>query len=123
MARKMIRFTATPEKLAEIRASVDWARLDAMTEEEIEAGIAADPDASPPMTDAEITAARVQWIRNRLGLSQPDFAREFRIPVGTLRDWEQGRREPDAASWAYLRVIEHAPDTVRAALAGPPRAA
>lgn len=123
MARKMTRITASPEKLAEIRADVDWARVKAMTDAEIEAGIAADPDAVQSMSDAEITAARVQWIRKKLGLSQPDFAAEFHIPVGTLRDWEQGRREPDTAAWAYLRVIEHAPDTVRAALAAAPRAA
>lgn len=37
------------------------------------------------------------------------------IPIGTLRDWEQGRKEPDAAAKAYLRVIAREPDTVRKA--------
>jgi putative transcriptional regulator len=37
--------------------------------------------------------------------------------VGTLRDWEQGRKEPDAAAKAYLHVIASEPELVRKALA------
>ena len=54
------------------------------------------------MTDEEWAAAppmpRVAIIRHALKLSQDDFAAHFHIPVGTLRDWEQGRKEPDAAA-------------------------
>lgn len=120
--RKMIRVSATPEALEEIKRGVNWARVHSMTEEEIERGIAADPDAAPPMSDAEITAARVRWVRKATGLTQEQFAERYRIPVGTLRDWEQGRREPDAAALAYLRVIEREPEAVARALA-PPEAA
>ena len=42
-------------------------------------------------------------------VSQEEFAAQFLIPIGTLRDWEQGRKEPDAAAKAYLRVIASAP--------------
>ena len=100
-----------------IKRGVDWARVRSMSEEEIERGIAADPDAAAPMSDAEITAARVRWVRQRDGLSQEQFAARYRVPVGTLRDWEQGRREPDAAALAYLRVIEREPEAVARALA------
>lgn len=120
--KRMTRVDATPEAMAEIKRGVDWARVRAMTEEEIERGIAADPDAAPPMSDAEITAARVRWVRKAAGLSQEQFAARYRVPVGTLRDWEQGRREPDAAALAYLRVIEREPEAVARALA-PPAAA
>ena len=44
-------------------------------------------------------------------------AQAFRIPIGTLRDWEQHRAEPDACAKAYLAVIAAEPDVVRAALA------
>ena len=44
------------------------------------------------------------------------LSERLHIPIGTLRDWEQGRKEPDAAAKAYLRVIASAPDTVRKAL-------
>ena len=41
------------------------------------------------------------------GLSQTEFARTYGIPLGTLRDWEQGRSDPDAAGVAYLTAIIH----------------
>jgi putative transcriptional regulator len=48
-------------------------------------------------------------VRQALGLSQEEFAERFKIPVGTLRDWEQGRVEPDQAARAYLMVIARNP--------------
>lgn len=60
----------------------------------------------------------IKAIRQRMGLSQAMFAEQFGFSVSTLRNWEQGKRRPDPAVRAYLRVIEKAPDTVRAALAG-----
>lgn len=59
----------------------------------------------------------IKAIRRRMGLSQTMFAQQFGFSVSTLRNWEQGKRRPDPAVRAYLRVIEKAPDTVRAALA------
>ena len=56
-------------------------------------------------------------LRRTLRLSQQDFAAHYRIPIGTLRDWEQGRKEPDAAARAYLHVIASEPDMVRKAIA------
>jgi putative transcriptional regulator len=96
-----------------------------MTEAERHAAAMADPDARP-MTEAEWKAAprvpQVFLIRRRLRLSQEEFAAQFHIPVGTLRDWEQRRKEPDAAAKAYLRVIALEPQMVRKALARrPPR--
>jgi putative transcriptional regulator len=97
----------------------DLSRFDAMTDEERHAAAMADPDARP-MTDEEWARARpvprVWIIRRAFKLSQEEFAAQFHIPIGTLRDWEQGRKEPDAAAKAYLRVIASAPDTVRKAL-------
>jgi putative transcriptional regulator len=51
-----------------------------------------------------------------LSLSQAQFAAQFQIPLATLKDWEQGRRQPEAAAWAYLQVIEGEPAAVRRAL-------
>jgi putative transcriptional regulator len=59
---------------------------------------------------------QVSVIRRALKLSQEDFAGAFHIPIGTLRDWEQGRKEADAAARAYLRVIARQPEIVRKAL-------
>ena len=61
----------------------------------------------------------VKAIRRSLRMSQENFARTYKIPVATLRAWEQGRRHPDATVAAYLRVIERYPKEVRQALAAP----
>ena len=102
------------------KRKLDWSRADAMTAEQRRIAAAADLD-NRPMTDAEWAAAprvpQVSVIRRALKLSQEDFAGAFQIPIGTLRDWEQGRKEPDAAARAYLRVIAREPDAVRKALA------
>lgn len=55
-------------------------------------------------------------IRADLGLSQPQFARRFRIPLGTLRDWEQGRKMPDAPARALIQVIRLEPKAAERAL-------
>lgn len=58
----------------------------------------------------------VKSLRSRLDLSQAQFAERFKISVGTLRDWENGRRQPEGPALALLRVISYAPDVVEKAL-------
>jgi len=59
----------------------------------------------------------VAALRKRLGLSQDRFAKRFGLSPATVRDWEQGRRQPDAPARNFLRVIEYAPETVERAIA------
>ncbi len=100
----------------------DWARLDAMSEEEIEANARSDPD-NPPLTEEELSQLRrvvdAVRIRKALGMTQVEFAETFEIPLGTLRDWEQKRSfiSHNQAAASYLRVIEQNPEAVIAALA------
>ena len=79
-----------------------------------------DPD-DRPLTDADLARMKrtpqVKLVRRALGLTQEEFANQFHIPIGTLRDREQGRNVPDKAAEAYLRVIARDPDAVRRALA------
>ena len=96
-----------------------WSRFDAMTDEERHAAAMSDPDAQPWTPEQWARAKktpRVKIIRRVLGLSQEEFAARFAIPPGTLRDWEQARKEPDAAARAYLRVIARNPAAVAEAL-------
>jgi putative transcriptional regulator len=58
----------------------------------------------------------VRAIRRRLYLSQADVARIYRIPLATLKNWEQGRHQPDAPAAAYLQVIANRPREAREAL-------
>jgi putative transcriptional regulator len=90
-----------------------------MTEAELSAAAASDADARP-MTTEELSSARrvprTKTLRRALGLTQEEFAGRFHIPLGTLRDWEQGRCEPDQPARAYLTVIAREPEAVRRAL-------
>jgi putative transcriptional regulator len=98
------------------RGETDWTRIEALTGEQALQNAVADPD-NPPLTDEQLARMRrvpnPQEIRQRLGLTQREFATQFQIALGTLRDWEQGARRPDSAAKAYLRVIAAAPDAVR----------
>jgi putative transcriptional regulator len=58
----------------------------------------------------------VKAIRSRLGMTQEEFAACFGFSVNTLRHWEQGKRQPEGPTRAYLIVIDKAPGAVRKAL-------
>lgn len=116
----------TPEQRAAAYAAIDLARIDAMTDEDIARQIADDPDAPPDLSDAPPDLVRpihpaggvnVRGIRAKLNLTQTEFAARFGFPVGTLRDWEQGRTVPDAAAQTLLFVIEREPALVAAVVA------
>lgn len=63
-----------------------------------------------------IAVPDVRAIREELGLSQQAFASAYRIPLATLKGWEQGRRQPDATASAYLSVIARLPSEAREVL-------
>lgn len=99
-----------------------WAQLRSKTNAQVLAEARADPDALPVedrhpgnlgRPGRSSAVARIRW---KLGLSQREFAAAFGIPLGTLRDWEQHRRQPDRAVQSYLEVIARDPVAVRRAL-------
>jgi len=102
------------------RGDTDWARLDAMTDEEVVAAALSDPDAQP-LTPEQLAkmrrVSRVKVLRHRLGMTQAEFAEAFHLPITTLRDWEQHRSTPDAPARALLLAIERDPDVMRRLLA------
>lgn len=96
-----------------------WQELRDMSDDEVMRRALADPDAQPASEEWLATAKRVprvKTIRRALGMTQEEFAERYLIPLGTLRDWEQGRTEPDQAAQAYLKVIAKEPETVSRAL-------
>ena len=130
----MTRRTTTQAKQADERAGrdslqeesslpefqTDWARLEAMTDEEALQNALNDPDSLPLTPGQRSRLRRVpnpKAIRLAMGLTQEAFARRFEISLGTLRDWEQGVHIPDSTAKAYLRVIEADPEAVVQALA------
>lgn len=95
-----------------------------MTPDEVEAAARTDPDAQP-LTAADLATMkripRAKTLRRALGLTQEEFAARYHIPLGTLRDWEQGRTEPDQPARAYLLVIARDPEGVQRALQAEPQ--
>lgn len=98
------------------RGDTDWARVNSMTDEEVLAAARSDPDAQP-LTSEELARMQrispVKALRQRLGMTQVEFAEAFHLPVSTLRDWEQRRSTPDAPARALLQAIELEPETMR----------
>lgn len=125
MAEKdtIVRYEPVPGKQTD--GGTDWDRVDALTDEEVEAAALSDPD-NPPLTPEQLARMRrmpnVQQIRKAQGLSQMEFAERFAIPVSAVRDWEQGRYSPPAAAITLLNVIEHRPDAVVEAISEARRA-
>ena len=58
----------------------------------------------------------VKAIRAKLDMTQEEFAGRFGFSVNTLRHWEQGARQPEGPTRAYLLVIDRAPQAVQKAL-------
>ena len=81
-----------------------------------------EPDPDAPLSDDEfergLGARLARKARASAGLSQAAFAERYGIPLRSLRDWEQGRRAPDAAAKSYLRVIARIPEEVASVLRG-----
>jgi putative transcriptional regulator len=76
-----------------------------MIDEEILQAALDDADARPLDVERLKPVPRVRTLRRTLGLTQEEFSGRYHIPLGTLRDWEQGRSVPDAPARAYLEVI------------------
>ncbi|HET6941639.1 MAG TPA: helix-turn-helix domain-containing protein [Sphingomicrobium sp.] len=55
----------------------------------------------------------IKALRAKRNMTQGEFARAYRLPIGTVRDWEQHRREPDTGSKLYLSMIEADPEGVQ----------
>lgn len=90
-----------------------------MTRSAVERAAFANLDAQP-LSDADLKRMKRtpqgRIIRRALGMTQKEFATRYRIPLGTLRDWEQGHATPDQPTQAYLTVIARSPEGVQQAL-------
>ena len=102
---------------------VDWRAVDATTDSDIAAQIAADPDTAPDTTalgEGRVVHppdhVDVSAIRKKLHMSQERFARRYGFSVWSVRNWEQGRRRPEGPARVLLRVIETDPKAVDKAL-------
>ena len=88
------------------------ARLKNVSDAEAESRALSDPD-NPPLSKEQlkrmVLAREVRLIREKTGLSQPQFAARFHIGLARLRDFEQARSEPDFIVRVFLRMIQEDP--------------
>jgi putative transcriptional regulator len=82
------------------------------------AGVVARPSIVRPATGGEADAVDVAALRQRLGMTQEQFARVFQIALPVVRNWEQGRNKPDGVATVMLRMIEAHPKEVEELLWG-----
>jgi putative transcriptional regulator len=118
---KYVRLTMTPEQMRKASRSIDWKRVRAMTDEEIERNALDDPDSIVPFdeaTEPQLVPPMpdVALLRRRLKLSQAEFATRFGFSVATVRNWEQGRVLADGPARILLAVIANEPQAVIRAL-------
>jgi putative transcriptional regulator len=116
------KFTKRQKRTA--KGPTDWKKVEAMTERQIIAAAKSDPDAQP-LKNSElkhfkcvhpVKEVNVKDIRNKLHISQEQFAKYFGVSVRTVQEWEQHRKTPTATARNFLRVIEVAPGIVQKAL-------
>ena len=112
---------STPDSVLKALAETDWDALDAMTDEDIRRQIRENPDAAPEATGLrgwkQVDPVDVHAIRQKIGLTQREFALLFAISIGTVRNWEQGRRVPRGPARALLNIIHDEPEAVLRSLA------
>ena len=105
----------TMEQIKASKPRVDRAKLDATTEEDIRRYMIEDgEDPDEELRDEDIISP--WYIRRRLKMSQTEFADALRIPVATLRNWEQNRVGMDPSTVALMTIIAREPEVALRAL-------
>jgi putative transcriptional regulator len=102
-----------------VQGNTDWNKVFKISEEEI--SLAAQQDLDNPLsTKQELKKFQsipdIKIIRNKLHMTQEEFSKSFHLPLGTIRDWEQGVRQPDTAARVLLQVISRIPKEILKAL-------
>ncbi len=107
------------------KGRTNWDKVKSLTERQIVTAAKSDADAKP-LTRAQLKKFKrvnppkeidVKSIREKLHVSQKEFAGYFGVSVRTIQEWEQHRRTPTTIARNFLRVIEKAPKEVLKALA------
>ena len=109
------------EQIKASRPTLDGAKIDATTEEDIRRHMIVDgqdPDADLPPPEAwSPDVASLRW---RLKMTQEAFANALGVPVATVRNWEQHRTRPDPAARSLLIILSREPEAALCALAADP---
>jgi putative transcriptional regulator len=104
------------EQIRRLRPRIDRAKIDATTDADIRKHMREDDQQETDLSRfAPVVPPRL--LRKRLGMTQDEFAKALRIPLATLRNWEQGRVLPDPAARSLLTIVARNPKAALRALA------
>ena len=104
------------EKIRRLKPRINRAKIDATTEADIRRHMREDDQAESQLAGF-MPVIPPQLVRKQLGLTQAQFAKALRIPLSTLRNWEQGRVMPDPAARSLLTIVAKNPKAALRALA------
>jgi putative transcriptional regulator len=106
----------TMENIRRMKPRINRAKIAAATEADIRRHMSEDGEDESDFADfAPVIPPRV--LRTKLQMTQTEFARALRIPLATLRNWEQGRVLPDPAARSLLTIVARNPRAALRALA------
>ena len=100
-----------------MKPTIDRAKIDATSEADIRRHMIEDGQDSESDLSGFTPIVPPQVLRRHLGMTQAEFARALRIPLSTLRNWEQGRVLPDPAARSLLTIVARNPKAALKALA------
>ena len=106
----------TLESIRRVKPRIDRRTIDATTEADVQRHMREDGQQETDLTGFA-PVIPPQLLRKRLGMTQGEFARALRIPLSTLRNWEQGRVLPDPAARSLLAIVAKNPRAALRALA------
>ncbi len=106
----------TMESIRRMKPRIDRAKIDATSEADIRRHMRDDDQEDGGLSDFA-PVIPPQSLRKRLGMTQAQFARALRVPLSTLRNWEQGRVMPDPAARSLLAIVAKNPKAALRALA------
>jgi putative transcriptional regulator len=113
----MVLVRRTLDRIRRLRPKIDRAKLDATSEVDIRRHMIEDGQDPARNLAGFAPVIPPQVLRKRLGMTQAEFASALRIPLSTLRNWEQGRVLPDPAARSLLAIVAKNPKAALKALA------
>jgi len=113
----MARVRRTLEHIRRVKPRIDRDKIDATSEADIRRHMIEDGQDTSASLMGFAPVIPPQVLRKRLGMTQAAFARALRIPLSTLRNWEQGRVLPDPAARSLLAIVARNPKAALKALA------
>jgi putative transcriptional regulator len=100
-----------------LKPQINRGKIDATTEADIRRQMIEDGQKPGGSLSDFAPVIPPQILRKQLGMTQPEFAKALRIPLSTLRNWEQGRVLPDPAARSLLTIVARNPKAALKALA------